>query len=52
MNRNLLESISAVEPLVELEPINRTHLDELLQQNKGSVKAEKRMLSPLSSRDD
>lgn len=52
MNRNQLEPISAVEPLVELEPINRTNLGELLQQNKGSVKAENMMmLSPLSSRD-
>lgn len=46
------EPISAGEPLVELELINRTHLGKLLQQNKGSVEAENMMmLSPVSSRD-
>lgn len=44
MNRNRLEPINAVEPLVELEPINRTQL--------GSVEAENMMmLSPASSED-
>lgn len=46
-----MNPLALVELLVELEPINRTHLGELLQRKEGGVEAEKAMmLSALSSR--